>query len=284
MLREVRGYRTNLPRIHVLAVFIMLFFCVNIPTTVLGDDSYEENDERSEAKEIGYGDYTALYAEDHDWYKIYLDNGDDITVIITFDSDEADLDLYLSDEDENTLDSSEGYSDTEEVSEGDLDSGWYFIEVALYDGEVSYEMRVNNEYEEPDGTINVAQNVGDEDDDDLLNDGLFVAHIKGDETEGVKIYLYDDDEDLIDSGFTDDEGGWISKDLSNGDYHYTTEYEGEELEDEGNFNVAVGVREVQAFCLLYDMDDDDNYNDAIVFASDEEDDEQSFSFFMGRLF
>jgi len=234
------------------------------------DDKYEENDDKDEAAEVDYGLYEDLYCGDDDWYRISLDDGDDLVVTIRFDGDEIDLDLYLYDEDDNELAASEGVDDDEQVSAVDVEEGWYYIKVISFNGKGSYEMEIDDEFEAPEGIINVEQRVYDGDDDGRMNDCNFYAHVKGDNVPGVNITIYDNWGSEVATGTTDGGGEWTLPNMTNGDYSWDAEYQGETLDDEGTFDVAVGVREVQAFAVVMDYSFDGKYNDVAFVAYDDE--------------
>jgi len=256
--------------LHVLGLVLIGIMFLALAGTASADDEYEENDDKDTAAEVNYGNYSGLSAEDDDWYKISLKDGADITVTIRFNGGEADLDLYLYNEDDEELDSSEGTGNTEEVEAANVDGGWYYIEVSLVNGTTSYDMMISDEAEEPVDSedINVDQQITDGDDDDTLNDCTFYANIKREGLTDVQVTIFDQFNNQVDQGTTDDSGIWESKDLSNRDYHWTAEYDGETLEDEGTFDVAVGVREVQGFAQIRNEDLDTNYNDAYFVAYD----------------
>ncbi|MEM3341928.1 MAG: pre-peptidase C-terminal domain-containing protein, partial [Thermoplasmata archaeon] len=104
------------------------------------DDEYEQNDNMSQAQWIEPGVYQ-LKAYDNDWYKINCTAGLEIVVTITFPS--GDLDLYLKNENNSTLDSSTSYSSlTEEVSYVINTTGVYYIYVLRYSGYPNYTMTI----------------------------------------------------------------------------------------------------------------------------------------------
>ncbi len=236
------------------------------------DDQYEENDDKNESAEVDYGNYTDLYCQDDDWYKIYLDDGDDINVTINFDGDEADLDLELYDEDDNLIDGSYGTGDNESVEAADVDEGWYYIKVFRFEGRTNYTMSITDDFKGPEGIINIAQGIDDHDNDTLLNDCNFQAHIKWEDISGVNITIYDSLDNEIAGGSTDANGEWTHSNMSNGDYYWIAEYDGELMDDEGTFDVAVGVRDVQHHAYITDWDWDGNHNDKIFTAYDQDGD------------
>ena len=111
------------------------------------------------------------------------------------------------------------------------------------------------------GEINVAQSVQDDDDESLLNDCTFWAHIGKSATAGVNITIYDDRGFELANGTTDHNGEWKYKNMTNGDYNWTAEYDDKALEDNGTFDVAEGVRNVQTTALLGDGQGHNYHND-----------------------
>lgn len=97
------------------------------------DDSYEQNDHYGQAATVSSGTHSSLYLLDHDWYKISLSVGDDITVRITFTHSNGDIDLRLYNPSRSLLDGSYGVGDSEEVSATDVTTaGTYYILVYGY--------------------------------------------------------------------------------------------------------------------------------------------------------
>ena len=123
-------------------------------------------------EEDSYEDLTCS-EDDDDWYKVQLDEGDNLTVTIRFDGDEVDLDMRLEDRDGNELDSSEGTGDEETVKTSNVEyTGYYYVKVYSFDGEGSYQMEVAFKLVIPEGVINVAQAVFPLDSDGLQDDAL----------------------------------------------------------------------------------------------------------------
>lgn len=264
---------TKRARISFAILLALLLVLPALPVVMAEDDQYEENDEKSNAAEVEYGHYDELTVadDDVDWYKIELDEGDDIIVTVTFDGDEADIDLELYNETgEDPIDGSYGIGDQERVSAMDVEEGWYYIHVFSYDDEALYDMNITNEFETQEGIINVAQAVIDGDWDSTLNDATFLARIEGDTIPGVNLTIFDNLNNQVATGITDANGEWTYYNLTNGDYHWSAIYDDQELDDDGEFDVAAGVREVQGYAFVHEADDDDDYNDVEFHAYDDE--------------
>jgi beta propeller repeat protein len=98
--------------------------------TSISDDNFEDNDDSPNASEIVENSYTDLQWFDDDWYKVYLNNGESISVTIQFIHSNGDLELILYDTDAFTvLDSSTGGGNSETVGTTVTASGYYYIYV-----------------------------------------------------------------------------------------------------------------------------------------------------------
>ncbi len=263
----IKQKRLLIPFLGVIIVALAILVVAGLASA---DDKFEENDEKDEAAEVKYEKYEELYWEDWDWYKIYLRDGDDVKFFIEFDSDEMDLDLYLENEDGDQLDSSEGYGDTEEVQAVDVDEGWYYASIDSYGADGEYFMEVSNEVEEPETIINIAQAINANGDDNVLNDCDFFAHIEDKGIEGVDITIFDQWDNEVASGTTNEDGEWQEENMVNGDYYWTASQDRGDLDDHGTFDVADRVRNVQGYCFLYNMDWDEYHNDAYYSTYDSE--------------
>ena len=260
-------------RISLAILLASLLLLSYMPLVMGADDRFEENDQQDQAAEIDYGYYDELTVadDDEDWYRISLSEGDDIIVTITFDGNDADIDLELyNDTGDEPIDGSYGVDDQERVSANDVEVGWYYICVFSYDSEAPYDMDVTDEFMIQEGVINVAQAVVDGDWDSTLNDATFQARIEGDTVPGVNLTIFDNLNNEVASGITDASGEWTHHNLTNGDYHWSAEYNDQELDDSGEFDVASGVREVQGYAYVTEADDDDDYNDVEFWTYDEE--------------
>jgi len=267
---------SNQFRTFVIGITAALLLLLVVSVSVEADDEYEENDRKEDAAEVDEGEYEDLWCQedDDDWYKVSLDEGDDITVTIRFDGDEADLDMRLEDEDGNELDSSEGTGDEETVKTSNVEyTGYYYVKVYSFDGEGGYEMEVTFEYEIPEGYINVVQGTFTIDfGDGLQNDARFLAHVKDEGVPGVEITIYERSSgDKIASGTTQGNGGWENKNMSNGEYRWDAYYDGEKI-DYGEFDVSTGSggRNIQGYGYVGEDDDDDNHNDLLFWTYDNE--------------
>ena len=97
---------------------------------VIPDDGFEQNDDSSQASEVAHGAYSDLRIRslDDDWFKVWMEQGQTITVSVFFAHAEGDLDMQLLDPYLQTLASSTSVSDNETVMATDLaSSGFYFV-------------------------------------------------------------------------------------------------------------------------------------------------------------
>ncbi len=114
--------------------------------------------------------------------------------------------------------------------------------------------------------INVDNMVGaDEDDDDQeMNDAMFLASDRGDGVGDIDIEVYDSDEELVDSGTTDDDGELMLKDFDRGDYSWKAFSRTDEI-DEGTFDIAMRDEQVQGAALFVSVNEEDyDQNDLIL--------------------
>jgi M6 family metalloprotease-like protein len=112
---------------------------------VASDDVYEDNDSMYSAAEIRIPFWERdLKSNDDDWYKVWVQKGETITVEINFSNANGDLDLFLYDSDGNFLDGSFLTNDDEYVVLGPAGAdGEYYIKVAGFSGSKnSYMMSV----------------------------------------------------------------------------------------------------------------------------------------------
>jgi hypothetical protein len=105
------------------------------------DDSYEDNDSLSTARNLGTVnnsiDISSLAMMDgHDWYRIRMPNtpGSDSTVEIRFQHQQGDLDLELYDSTGQLVRWSNGIVDNESVGLNGLQAGDYYVHVFGYSG------------------------------------------------------------------------------------------------------------------------------------------------------
>lgn len=94
-------------------------------------DDYEPNDSLNKAFELLPWVYfeAVVCPEDHDFYTVYLEEGDVLFVNILFDNASGDLDLALYDDANNRVALSETISDDEAFEYTAPDAGYYYIEV-----------------------------------------------------------------------------------------------------------------------------------------------------------
>ncbi len=254
-------------------IFLVTVIILISPLALAEDDEFEENDSKAQAAEVEEGTYENLTCseDDDDWYRVYLNQGDNLTVTIRFDGDEIDLDMLLEDQAGQEMDWSEGEDSTERVMAIDVDyTGYYYVEVYSYYGEGPYSMEVVFAIMYPEGIVNVEQAVFNNDDDSMQNDASFFAHVKDEFVAGSAITIYDRDSgDEVDSGHTNSDGEWVSPDMSNGDYRWEAVVDGEVV-DAGEFDVSTGIlgRNIQGYGIIAEWDDDNNMNDLFFWTYD----------------
>jgi hypothetical protein len=79
------------------------------------DDRFEQNDTFENASLIGEGFYDSLIAQNDDWFKIWIDGGDTLTVVLNFSHSKGDINLYLYNFDKKKLTESDSKSDNEQT-------------------------------------------------------------------------------------------------------------------------------------------------------------------------
>ncbi|MEL6178232.1 MAG: pre-peptidase C-terminal domain-containing protein, partial [Myxococcota bacterium] len=100
-------------------------------------DSFEPNDERDAARQVGVGQFSGLgiCEGDEDWFSLSLGAGSTVTLMITFTHAEGNLDLELYDPDGTRVGVGSSNTDNETVTVGDLAlSGTYRARVLGVDG------------------------------------------------------------------------------------------------------------------------------------------------------
>lgn len=139
--------------------------------TVSCVDSFEPNNDLANANDVAPGTYpelTLCSGEDtNDFYALFLEAGDAITVEIFFTDADGDIDLRLLDTDGvTTLDSSLSSSDNEEVSATVQNTGFHFIRTNFFGGgRNQYDMVITA----PEREAPVCEDDLFEDDDDALS-------------------------------------------------------------------------------------------------------------------
>ncbi|MCF2140372.1 MAG: hypothetical protein K9W44_10000 [Candidatus Lokiarchaeota archaeon] len=109
----------------------------------IADDEYEENDDFDSAPEIYEGYYPNLVCFDDDFYRIYLEDGEIIEVLIEFYNSEGDIDLGLYDPNKNLVSSSTSTTDNEYISYQAEISGYYYIQIDEYEPNPHYDLTVS---------------------------------------------------------------------------------------------------------------------------------------------
>jgi len=116
-----------------------------LPAEPTDDDQYEDNDSLYNAADIMPRFYNAtLKCNDEDWYKMWVQPGQSIQVIINFPNAIGDLDLELYDSSGNLLSSSAGNTDKEKITYTSYISSYYYIKVYGYNNaKNSYSMNID---------------------------------------------------------------------------------------------------------------------------------------------
>ena len=130
-----------------------------------------------------------------------------------------------------------------------------------------------------DETINVGNWVNDSDYDDIYNDIEFRANIKDDGVEDVEVnveYFNGVIWTYYTNGTTDEDGLFLVKNATTGEYRNTAEYDDEDLEEETvSYTEVDTVTNLSHDIVLLDLDDAGDYDDigAILFEDDDTSDE-----------
>ena len=102
------------------------------------DDSYEPNDTFSQAATISTGSYLGLCCKNDDWFKVYLPAGARVSIAMTHEYDEGDLDLQVYNSSGEEIASSETEENVEDVLYSITASGYYYIRIFGFLGAVNY--------------------------------------------------------------------------------------------------------------------------------------------------
>ncbi len=104
-----------------------------------GDDVFEDNDVPGDAAPLAPGawDDLVVLADDEDWYRLEVEPGQRLAVILRFDGEAGDADLELQDQAGNVLRRSAGVGGAEVVHEAEADGAprVFLVRVRLVSGE-----------------------------------------------------------------------------------------------------------------------------------------------------
>ncbi len=100
----------------------------------ISDDSYEDNDLLNAAPTLTAGTYPGLICADDDWFRIFVESGNTLTVNISFINGIGDLDLKLFDAGENQMNFSVSLNDWERLSYAITTNGFYYCKIYRYSG------------------------------------------------------------------------------------------------------------------------------------------------------
>jgi len=96
------------------------------------DDANEENDDFETASAVGTGTHSDLNACDDDWYEITPEEGQLFSAVLTFDSEQGDLDLLLVDAAQQPLGSSSSPEEEEELEYEAMSTEPIYLQVKLF--------------------------------------------------------------------------------------------------------------------------------------------------------
>ena len=97
------------------------------------DDEYENNDEMSDATPIAQSAVINGICNDKDYFEFSLSDTANITIQCMFSQAEGDIDLYLKNDSDATIGSSDSMTDNEVITETNLPAGTYYILVDPFD-------------------------------------------------------------------------------------------------------------------------------------------------------
>lgn len=180
------------------------------------DDNFEPNDTPSDAKTVSEQDYPGLACcGDPDWYKIDLNTGDKLEVLIEFTQQDGDLDLWVFDSAtalgggtlscDNALGCGITETSNEEVTVESIPAdGTYYIAVGPYqNAKNTYDMTIVVTPQ-----TQTCQDDADEENDDPINGtGIFTTSTKPDQVlcpadeDWYWVYLYEGQTVVVDLTF-----------------------------------------------------------------------------------
>jgi len=226
-------------------------------------------------------------------------DGEDDTIIIGYDPDTesngdvnitVEIEVWLAGIVHDVISANHTISDGEwdwfEQEWGADENGTYDFEVYLYDendilednftiNDVALTARSNYSRDE---TINVDVASGDDDDDGLINDLNFLAHLEDEGVADVLVRLFVNDVPYA-SNTTDEDGETWFYDLPDGDYLWDAWYNDSQLLHEGGLNHIEAALDRGAVGFLYDHDENDDFDDflAQVWDNDTEGDPDGYA-------
>ncbi|MHA1775941.1 MAG: Loki-CTERM sorting domain-containing protein [Promethearchaeota archaeon] len=154
------------------------------------DDNYEDNDEIGAAYPISEGFYPDLVCNDDDWFKIWVNTGELIQVLIEFSDINGDIDLELYNPSQVMVDASSSSTDDEYVEYIADTAGNYYIHIDDFEINPNYDMTL---------TISVPDDEYEDNDDfasaPLISEGYY-PDLAGLDEDYYKIYL--DESQIID--------------------------------------------------------------------------------------
>lgn len=125
---------------------VSLLTVASVSASHLAEDRFEPNDSFDTATPVSpgtYSDLTVVHGES-DYYRIELDQGDQLNATILFDHSDGDLDFYVLDPDRNFVEGSFSVTDNENIVITAQKTGTYYVIVYGFDGaSAPYTLQVN---------------------------------------------------------------------------------------------------------------------------------------------
>ena len=228
---------------------------------ITGDTTDEDGDGYNDTATVGYDPDTTCDC-DVDIY-VY------ITVYDNDTGDEVDSGSF-----EYTINNGEG--DWFEEDWTPDYNGTFDFNITLYDDEGYledyadwYDVELWAMTGSTDETINVENGVFDEDEDQLMNDLGFYAHVKDDDEEDVNITVWKKNIlgiwTFFNNGTTDEGGDLTFKNVTSGEYMWDASVSGEKLAGEGGYAVVDDTYTIGHVGIIEDWDGADDWDDFMVF-------------------
>ncbi len=228
---------------------------------ITGDTTDEDGDGYNDTATVGYDPDTTCDC-DVDIY-VY------ITVYDNDTGDEVDSGSF-----EYTINNGEG--DWFEEDWTPDYNGTFDFNITLYDDEGYledyadwYDVELWAMTGSTDETINVENGVFDEDEDQLMNDLGFYAHVKDDDEEDVNITVWKKNIlgiwTFFNNGTTDEGGDLTFKNVTSGEYMWDASVSGEKLVGEGGYAVVDDIYTIGHVGTIDDWDGADDWDDFMVF-------------------
>ncbi|OIR12954.1 MAG: hypothetical protein BEU05_00020 [Marine Group III euryarchaeote CG-Bathy2] len=262
-------YSNKLAAWAILAAFLLSF----IPTataggeydewfwSITGDTTDEDGDGYNDTATIGYDPDTTCEC-DVDIY-VYItvydsDTGDEV------DSGSFEYTIYDEEGDWFEEDWTPDYNGTFDFNVTLYDDEGYFEDYADW-----YDVELWAMTGSTDETINVENGVFDEDEDQIMNDLGFYAHVKDDDEEDVNITVWKKNIlgiwTFFNNGTTDEGGDLTFKNVTSGEYMWDASVSGEKLAGEGGYAVVDDTYTIGHVGTIEDWDGANDWDDFMAF-------------------